>query len=210
MQWIYLLFANTPFTIWFSYQHELWKYFHENPRRIVFKCPSASQRPCPNVHKHKKASEFNVSLTNKCKGLDYISLKICGIYVETCPHLHPVFFILDRWTIYLGTQFCAAPSLDGVACTLVRRGVTYVLWWIGIWIPLSATLTLVTPNKWCSLFVVYWLRFLLKFEPLMVSASFVFNSSWRCGQRMRIRMVVMLWSQTRAPLTKVWQLSQGC
>ena len=57
---------------------------------------SASQRPCPNVHKHKKASEFNVSLTNKCKGLDYISLKICGIYVETCPHLHPVFFILDR------------------------------------------------------------------------------------------------------------------
>ena len=147
MQWIYLLFANNSFTIWFSYQHELWKYFHENPQRIVFKCPSASQRPCPNVHKHKKASEFNVSLTNKCKGLDYISLKICGIYVETCPHLHPVFFILDRWTIYLGTQFCAAPSLDGVACTLVRRGVTYDLWWINIWIPLSATLTMVSRNK---------------------------------------------------------------
>ena len=48
----------------------------------------------------------------------------------------------------------------------------------------------------------------------MVSALFVLNSSWRCGRRIRIRirmrMVAMLWSQTRAPLTKVWQLSQGC
>ena len=46
----------------------------------------------------------------------------------------------------------------------------------------------------------------------MVSALFVLNSSWRCGRRirirMRMRMVAMLWSQTRAPLTKVWQLSQ--
>ena len=132
----------------------------------------------------------------------------------------PVHIYIPYFLFWTDEQFILELSLelllpyDGVACTLVRRGVTYVLWWIGIWIPLSATLTLVTPNKWCSLFVVYWLRFLLKFEPLMVSASFVFNSSWRCGQRirirMRMRMVAMLWSQARAPLTKVWQLSQGC
>ena len=148
MQWNNLLFANTntPFTIWFSYQHELWKYFHENPRRIVFKCPTAaSQRPCPNVHKHKKASEFNVSLTNKCKGLDYISLKICGIYVETCPHLHPVFFILDRWTIYLGTQFRAAPTLwCGLYFGQVQAG-NYL--WLMMDKYFDTALTLVSQNK---------------------------------------------------------------
>ena len=206
MQWNNLLFANTPFTIWFSYQHELWKYFHENPRRIVFKCPTAaSQRPCPNVHKHKKASEFNVSLTNKCKGLDYISLKICGIYVETCPHLHPVFFILDRWTIYLGTQFRAAPIPYGVACTLVRsrRGVTYDLWWINIWILLS--LWFLEINNVVSL--------------LSTGCGSYWNSShWWClhhlcsirhedvAKRMNIRMDVVI--QTRAPLTAAWQPSQ--
>ena len=110
----------------------------------------------------------------------------------------PVHIYIPYFLFWTDEQFILELSLelllpyDGVACTLVRRGVTYVLWWIGIWIPLSATLTLVTPNKWCSLFVVYWLRFLLKFEPLMVSASFVFNSSWRCGQRIRMRIRIWL------------------
>ena len=100
----------------------------------------------------------------------------------------PVHIYIPYFLFWTDEQFILELSSElllpyGVACTLVRsrRGVTYDLWWINFRILLSLWFLEIN-NVHCSLFVVYWWRFLLKLEPLMVSALVVFNSSWRCGQ----------------------------
>ena len=124
----------------------------------------------------------------------------------------PVHIYIPYFLFWTDEQFILELSSElllpyGVACTLVRsrRGITYDLWWINIWILLS--LWFLEINNVVSL--------------LSTGCGSYWNSShWWClhhlcsirhedvAKRMKIRMRMDVVIQTRAPLTAAWQPSQ--